>query len=77
MGFWGFGVWAFPLALLEQIDLVLIDLLKESKRKRPIKSDTMKNMEKAFGNWGWRAGSTDDVDTANDDKGADDNKSED
>lgn len=60
-----------------RIDLVLIDLLKESKRKRPIKSDTMKNMEKAFGNWGWRAGSTDDVDTANDDKGADDNKSED
>jgi Exocyst complex component Sec6 len=39
-----------------QLNKIVMKVIGESKRKRPMKGETLKAMEKTFGNWGWIAG---------------------
>ena len=36
-----------------QLDKIMVEVIGLSKRRRPIKGETLKAMEKAFGKWGW------------------------
>lgn len=39
-----------------QLDKIVVKVIGESKRRRPIKGDTLKAMEKTITKWGWRQG---------------------
>lgn len=38
------------------LEHIVVSVVGESKRRRPIKGEALKSMERAFGKWGWKAG---------------------
>jgi Exocyst complex component Sec6 len=50
-----------------QLDKIVVKVIGESKRRRPIKGETLKAMEKTIGKWGWMQGGVGGGDVLNSD----------